>query len=65
MGKLNSSINPFISTKIKTGINNTVHFGGTYDYKGVFEIGGIQKHSIHECDGDHQNQVWLFIGLCV
>jgi type IX secretion system PorP/SprF family membrane protein len=43
MGALNSSINPFVSNKIIPGIGNTVHFGGTYDYKGVFEVGGGYK----------------------
>lgn len=43
MGALNSSVNPFVSSKIIPGIGNTVHFGGTYDYKGVFEVGGGYK----------------------
>ena len=43
MGGVDSSINPFISSKIIPGIGNTVHFGGTYDYKGVFEVGGGYK----------------------
>ena len=42
-GELNSSINPFISSKIIPGIGNIIHFGGTYDYKGVFEVGGGYK----------------------
>jgi len=43
VGEVNSSINPFISSKIIPGIGNTVHFGGTYDYKGLFEVGGGYK----------------------
>ena len=43
VGELNSSINPFISSKIIPGIGNTIHFGGTYDYKGLFEVGGGYK----------------------
>lgn len=42
-GSFNSSINPFVSSKIIPGIGNTVHFGGTYDYKGIFEVGGGYK----------------------
>ena len=43
VGELNSSINPFISSKIIPGIGNTIHFGSTYDYKGIFEVGGGYK----------------------
>ena len=43
VGSVNSSINPFISSKIISGIGNTVHFGGTYDYKSLFELGGGYK----------------------
>lgn len=43
LGKVNSSLNPFISSKIIPGIGNTIHFGGTYDYKGQFEVGGGYK----------------------
>ena len=43
VGSVNSSINPFISSKIIPGIGNTVHFGGTYDYKSLFELGGGYK----------------------
>ena len=43
VGELNSSFNPFISSKIIPGIGNTVHFGGTYDFKGIFEVGGGYK----------------------
>ena len=43
LGKVNSSLNPFISSKIIPGIGNTIHFGGTYDYKGLFEVGGGYK----------------------
>ena len=43
VGELNSSINPFISSKIIPGIGNTIHFGGTYDFKEIFEVGGGYK----------------------
>ena len=43
IGELNSSINPFVSSKIIPGIGNTLHFGGTYDYKGILEVGGGYK----------------------
>mgnify|MGYP001182570334 CR=1 FL=1 len=43
VGGFNSSVNPFISSKNIPGIGNTVHFGGTYDYKGIFELGGGYK----------------------
>jgi type IX secretion system PorP/SprF family membrane protein len=43
VGAFNSSINPFISSKIIPGIGNTLHFGGTYDFKGIFEVGGGYK----------------------
>ena len=43
LGTVDSSINPFISSKIIPGIGNTIHFGGTYDYKGLFEVGGGYK----------------------
>ena len=43
VGALNSSINPFVSSKIIPGIGNTIHFGGTYDFKGIFEVGGGYK----------------------
>ena len=43
IGELNSSINPFISSKIIPGIGNTIHFGGTYDFKEIFEVGGGYK----------------------
>jgi len=38
-----SSLNPYISQKIIPGIGNTIHFGGTVDYKGVIEFGGGYK----------------------
>lgn len=38
-----STLNPYISQKIIPGIGNTVHFGGTIDYKGVIEFGGGYK----------------------
>ena len=66
VGELNSSINPFISSKIIPGIGNTIHFGGTYDYKGVFEVGGgYKKHQVYECDGHYKNQVRIIPGLCL
>ena len=40
---MDSSINPFISSRIIPVIGNTIHFGGTYDYKGIFEVGGGYK----------------------
>tara|TARA_S200000501_G_scaffold351630_1_gene369676 strand:+ start:146 stop:1030 length:885 start_codon:yes stop_codon:yes gene_type:complete len=43
VGSVDSSINPYISSKIIPGIGNTVHFGGTYDYKSLFELGGGYK----------------------
>jgi type IX secretion system PorP/SprF family membrane protein len=43
VGAFNSSINPFVSSKIIPGIGNTIHFGGTYDFKGIFEVGGGYK----------------------
>ena len=43
VGTVDSSINPYISSKIIPGIGNTVHFGGTYDYKSLFELGGGYK----------------------
>ena len=43
VGSVNSSINPYISSKIIPGTGNTVHFGGTYDYKSLFELGGGYK----------------------
>lgn len=43
IGAFNSSINPFVSSKIIPGIGNTVHLGGTYDFKGIFEVGGGYK----------------------
>ena len=43
LGTMDSSINPFISSKIIPGIGNTIHFGSTYDYKGIFEVGGGYK----------------------
>ena len=43
LGGFNSSLNPFISSKVIPSIGNTVHLGGTYDYKGVFEVGGGYK----------------------
>ena len=43
VGSVDSSINPYISSKIISGIGNTVHFGGTYDYKSLFELGGGYK----------------------
>jgi type IX secretion system PorP/SprF family membrane protein len=42
-GILNSFFNPFFSSKIIPGIGNTLHVGSTYDYKGIFEIGGGYK----------------------
>ena len=33
----------FVSSKIIPGIGNTVHLGGTYDFKGIFEVGGGYK----------------------
>lgn len=43
VGALNSSINPFVSSRNIPGIGNTIHFGGTYDFKEIFEVGGGYK----------------------
>ena len=43
IGEDNSSLNPYFSSKVIPGIGSTVHLGGTYDYKGIFEVGGGYK----------------------
>ena len=42
-GPVGSSLNPFISSRIIPGIGNTTHYGGTFDYKGIIELGGGYK----------------------
>ena len=46
LGAFNSTLNPYISQKIIPGIGNTLHLGGTIDYKGVIEFGGGYKSTL-------------------
>ena len=43
MGAFGSKLKPFVSARLNPNGENQMHFGGTFDYKNIVEIGGGYK----------------------